>query len=167
MSAHNFGVAFAYLVFQTFGFAQTEGMASIKGSRYIPLYGRDSTLVEVQDFQLDIYPVTNSQFIQFLKANPKWQKSNVLKLFADDNYLRQFKNDTTLMDTENPKGPITNVSWFAAKAYCECQGKRLPTIDEWEYVAMADEVTSDARRKASYNQKYSRGTKHLEPMRDQ
>jgi len=25
------------------------------------------------------------------------------------------------------------------KKYCECQGKRLPTMDEWEYVAMADE----------------------------
>ena len=34
---------------------------------------------------------------------------------------------------------MTNISWFAAKEYCECQGKRLATLDEWEYVAMADE----------------------------
>ncbi|SFB95252.1 Formylglycine-generating enzyme, required for sulfatase activity, contains SUMF1/FGE domain [Flagellimonas taeanensis] len=148
-----FRAVFVCLVFQTFGFAQTDGMASIKGGRYIPLYGRDSSLVEVQDFELDAYPVTNGQFLQFLKDNPKWQKSNVLKLYADENYLRQFKNDTTLNDTENPNSPVTHVSWFAAKAYCECQGKRLPTIDEWEYVAMSDEVTADARKKASYNQK--------------
>jgi formylglycine-generating enzyme required for sulfatase activity len=140
-------------VLQTISFSQTEGMANIKGSRYIPLYGRDSTVVKVQDFQLDIYPVTNQQFLEFLKENPKWQKSNVLKLFADDNYLRQFESDTVLKKNENLKSPVTNVSWFAAKAFCECQGKRLPTIDEWEYVAMADEVTADARIKPSYNQK--------------
>lgn len=140
------------LIFQTLVFSQTEGMANIKGSRYIPLYGRDSTVVEVKDFQIDKYPVTNQQFVAFLKANPQWQKSNVLKLYADGNYLRQFKNDTVLKNNENPNSPVTYVSWFVAKAYCECQGKRLPTIDEWEYVAMADETTADARLKTSYNQ---------------
>ena len=44
------------------------------------------------------------------------------------------------------------MSWFAAKTYCECQDKRLPTVDEWEYVAMADETTKDARVKPSYNE---------------
>ena len=153
MFANTFRVICVCLVLQTVGFSQTEGMANIKGSRYIPLYGRDSTVVKVQDFQLDIYPVTNQQFLEFLKENPKWKKSNVLKLFADDNYLRQFESDSVLKKNENLKSPVTNVSWFAAKAYCECQGKRLPTIDEWEYVAMADEVTADARIKPSYNQK--------------
>ena len=153
MFVHTFRILCVFLIFQTIGFSQAEGMANIKGSRYIPLYGRDSTVVEVQDFQLDKYPVTNQQFLEFLKKNPKWQKSKVLKLYADDNYLRQFKNDTTLNDNENQKSPVTYVSWFAAKAYCECQGKRLPTIDEWEYAAMADEEIPDARRKPSYNQK--------------
>lgn len=153
MFANTFRVICVCLGLQTVGFSQTEGMANIKGSRYIPLYGRDSTVVKVQDFQLDIYPVTNQQFLEFLKENPKWKKSNVLKLFADDNYLRQFESDSVLKKNENLKSPVTNVSWFAAKAYCECQGKRLPTIDEWEYVAMADEVTADARIKPSYNQK--------------
>jgi len=153
MFANTFRIVCLCLVLQTISFSQTEGMANIKGSRYIPLYGRDSTVIKVQDFQLDIYPVTNQQFLEFLKENPKWQKSNVLKLFADDNYLRQFESDTVLKKNVNLKSPVTNVSWFAAKAYCECQGKRLPTIDEWEYVAMADEVTADARIKPSYNQK--------------
>lgn len=152
MFVHTFRILCVFLVFQTYGFSQAEGMANIKGSRYIPLYGRDSTVVEVKDFELDKYPVSNQEFMEFLKKNPKWQKSKVLKLYADGNYLRQFKNDTILNANENPQSPVTFISWFAAKAYCECQGKRLPTIDEWEYVAMADEVSADARKKPSYNQ---------------
>jgi formylglycine-generating enzyme required for sulfatase activity len=30
------------------------------------------------------------------------------------------------------KAPVTQVSWFAANAYCEAQGKSLPTTDQWE-----------------------------------
>ncbi|MFV0539663.1 MAG: formylglycine-generating enzyme family protein [Aestuariibaculum sp.] len=126
-------------------------MALIKGARYLPLYGRDSTVVEVKDFKIDVYPVTNAQFKTFIAEYPKWQKSKALKLFTDKMYLSNWKNDLELKDTENPNSPATYVSWFAAKAYCECQGKRLPTVDEWEYVAMADGTTKDARIKPSYN----------------
>lgn len=35
------------------------------------------------------------------------------------------------------KHPVTNVSWFAANAYCVSKGKRLPTIDEWEFAGLA------------------------------
>jgi formylglycine-generating enzyme required for sulfatase activity len=31
--------------------------------------------------------------------------------------------------------PINCVSWNQAKAYCEAQGQRLPTEEEWEYAA--------------------------------
>lgn len=153
MSAKPFRVFLLLMFFHIISYGQSEGMAFIKGKRYIPLYGRDSTVVEVKDFEIDIYPVTNQQFLQFVEKNPKWQKSKVLKILADSNYLSQFANDSKLNADKNPNAPVTYVSWFAAKAYCECQGKRLPTIDEWEYVAMADEVSADARRNPSYNQK--------------
>ncbi|HZH85925.1 MAG TPA: formylglycine-generating enzyme family protein [Brumimicrobium sp.] len=126
-------------------------MALIKGGTYIPLYGTDSMPVKVDNFQIDKYPVTNAEFIQFLKENPKWKKSNVIALYADGNYMRHFKDDFTLNEGENPNAPMTNVSWFAAKKYCECEGKRLPTLDEWEYVGMADEKRIDARSKDDYN----------------
>ncbi|MBX7225585.1 MAG: formylglycine-generating enzyme family protein [Chitinophagales bacterium] len=123
----------------------------IIGGSYTPLYGRDSNLLVVKDFYLDRNPVTQSDYLKFVSANPIWRKSQVKEIFADDNYLQEWTNDTTL--SSNPNAPITNVSWFAAKAYCACQGKRLPTIDEWEYVAMADEGQKDARTSPSYNQR--------------
>lgn len=140
------------MLFALIGFSQTVEMASIKGGKYIPLYGRDSAQVKVTNIQMDVYPVTNAQFLDFVKEHHKWKKSNVKALFADKNYLRQWPSDTLLGKHQSKNAPVTNVSWFAAKAYCDCQNKRLPTVDEWEYVAMADQNLADARTKESYNQ---------------
>ena len=127
-------------------------MVSIKGGSYIPLYGRDSLKVTITDFQMDVYPVTNEAFLEFVKKKPKWQRSKIIKLFADDNYLAGWETDTTLGKNQSLKAPISSVSWFVANDYCECQGKRLPTIDEWEYAAMANKTMPDARTLETYNQ---------------
>lgn len=127
-------------------------MVKIKGGTYVPLYGRDSMQVTINDFFMDVYPVTNEEFLAFINKNPKWKKSQVKKLFADENYLHQWETDTTLGDTQSLKAPITNISWFAANDYCDCQGKRLPTIDEWEYAAMSNEKLPDARHLKTYNE---------------
>ncbi len=127
-------------------------MVLIEGGTYIPLYGRDSLPVTINDFEMDVYPVTNEEYLQFVKKYPKWQRSNVKSLFADGNYLYAWKADTILGDNQALKAPITNVSWFAANDYCECQGKRLPTVDEWEFVAMANEDLADARTLETYNE---------------
>lgn len=142
-----------FLSIQVFAQVQKEEMAYVKGGSYIPLYGADSAWVKVDDFLLDPYPVTNSAFLKFVKENPEWKKSGVKKLFADERYLYNWESDYALGENISEKSPVTNVSWFAAKRFCECQGKRLPTLDEWEYAAMADEDTPDARVKESYNQK--------------
>lgn len=128
-------------------------MSFVSHGEYIPLYGRDSLLVKIVDFKMDNYPVTNADYLSFVKNKEKWRKSNVKRLFADQNYLSKWQNDTTLGNEMKPNSPATNISWYAAREYCECQGKRLPTVDEWEYAAMADEKIPDARRDSSYNQK--------------
>ena len=126
-------------------------MAEIKGGEYIPLYGRDSMKVSIDNFSMDVYPVTNKEFLDFVKKHPKWQRSKAIKLIVDGSYLRDWKSDTILNATQNLNSPITNISWFAAKNYCESQDKRLPTVDEWEYVAMANKTVSDARKIKEYN----------------
>ncbi len=133
--------------------AGQEDMANVKGGTYIPLYGVDSTAVTIDDFSMDIYPVTNADYLEFIREFPAWQKSNIIPLFADGNYLANWESDLSYGNQLSADAPVTNISWFAAKKYCECQGKRLPTIDEWEFAAMADEKTADARKKESYNQK--------------
>ena len=126
-------------------------MVSIEGGTYIPLYGRDSLQVTISNFQMDVYPVTNAEFLEFVIKNPKWKRSQTKKIFADGNYLSTWKSDTILGDNQALSAAVTNVSWFAANAYCDCQGKRLPTIDEWEYAAMANETMPDARQLKTYN----------------
>lgn len=66
-------LSFSIFVANT-GWSQTANMARIEKGGYVPLYGANSTKVFVEDFYLDIYPVTNKQFLEFLKNNPKWRR---------------------------------------------------------------------------------------------
>ena len=132
-------------------FSQSESMAKIEGGEFVPLYGTKEG-VKVNDFLMDVYPVTNEEFAAFVKEKTRWRRSEVKQLFADDSYLKTWKDDLNPGEGQLPDSPVTGVSWYAAKNYCECQGKRLPTVDEWEYVAMANEEVPDARIEESYNQ---------------
>ena len=130
--------------------AQNSKMAIIKKGSFVPLYGAaDKRPVVIDSFQLDIYPVTNAQFLTFLKKYPDYSRSKIKGIFANKSYLTQWKSDFDYGSNLN-NAPVTNISWFAAKKYCECQGKRLPSMDEWEYAAMSDSVSRDARKKENY-----------------
>ena len=139
-------------------------MANIPGGSYRPLYlKKDTPLISVKPFQIDKTPVTNAEFAQFVKANPKWQRGNVSARQAESNYLKQWdKNGPKAADANKP---VTNVSWFAAHAYCAAQGKRLPTNDEWEFVGLASELQANGSNEPSYNRTilswYENGSKGL------
>ena len=125
-------------------------MANIPGGSYRPLYlKKDTPMISVKPFQIDKTPVTNAEFAQFVKANPKWQRGNVSVKQAESNYLKQWdKNGPKAADANKP---VTNVSWFAAHAYCAAQGKRLPTNDEWEFVGLASELQANGSNEPSYS----------------
>lgn len=141
-----------FSVFTSFMKAQKTEMAFIKEGSFVPLYGVVSKKpVEVKSFYIDIYPVTNREFLDFVKKNPSYRKSKIKGIFADKSYLSYWKTDFDFGNAK-PNSPVTSVSWFAAKKYCECEGKRLATMDEWEYVAMADTKKIDARTKKEFNE---------------
>lgn len=132
-----------------------ETMKMVKGGTYLPMYGLDTLPVKVHDFYMDKYPVTNTEYLEFVKTNPRWKKSQVKKLFADGNYLRNWTSDSTLGNNSDLilRSPVTYVSWFAAKAYCECMGKRLSTVDEWEFAARASETKVNGFEDPDFYQK--------------
>ena len=131
-------------------FSQETSMARVEGGSFLPLYGT-STEVTIESFMMDRYPVTNAQFAAFLEGSPQWKRSRVKRLFADSNYLRSWAGDLDPGPANDPDAPVTNVSWYAAKEFCECQGKRLPKVEEWEYAAMASEELPDARADKDFN----------------
>lgn len=133
-------------------FRTTVPLEKINGGNFIPLYGKTGDSVNISPFEMDKYPVTKEEYLEFVRHFPQWRKSRVKTIFADNNYLKDWKNDTLISGNEPMNAPITNVSWYAANAYCECQGKRLPTVDEWEFVAMASTEKYDARKDSAYNQ---------------
>ena len=137
-------IVFIFLSFS--GYAKTEVSKIIPQGRFAPLYGIEKNQKDllIKSFRMDVFPVSMNNFNQFLQNNPNWKKENIVHVYADKNYLTQKKSAGN--------SPVVFVSWFAANAYCECNGARLPTIDEWEYVAMSDETLKDARKKVSYNQ---------------
>ena len=117
-------------------------MVFIPAGTVTPFYAQPGNAkVWVERFWMDKTAVTNAEFRAFVTANPEWTPEKVPPVFADDGYLRQWDQDISW--NQMAQSPVTNVSWYAATAYCEAQGKRLPTISEWEYAASADLIGYD------------------------
>jgi len=129
-----------------------DAMATIPGGTYVPLSRseREAPEVAVVAFRLDVWPVTNAQFLAFVTANPRWRRSTVSPLFADTSYLRHWAGDLDLGPGAPGDAPVVHVSWFAARAYARWAGKRLPTTAEWELAAAAGYTTLDARSEPEF-----------------
>jgi ergothioneine biosynthesis protein EgtB len=110
--------------------------------------------VYLNDFQIENFPVTNAQYLEFIeddgydnfsfwlsdgwdtvkknewKAPMYWEKEN------DEWFTRDFVGRRKI----NPNEPVCHVSFYEAMAFCKWVGKRLPTEAEWEKAALWNEA---------------------------
>jgi formylglycine-generating enzyme required for sulfatase activity len=88
--------------------------------------------------------VTQAEYAAFLRENPAWLPSNRAALsrqgLAEESYLASWKDSP---EPPRPQDPVSEVSFYAARAYCEWLGGRgspyvffLPSEAQWEYAAL-------------------------------
>jgi len=126
------------------------GMVRADGNRFRPRqYGLESLeQLQLEDFYIDRYEVTNRQFKEFVDRGG-YQKREYWKhdfLRGNDKLsweiaLKEFRDATgkqgpaTWRDGTYPPGedefPVRGVSWYEAAAYAEFVGKSLPTVTHW------------------------------------
>ena len=83
-------------------------------------------MVTVGPLEADVYCVTNAMYAQFLRESG-YQPEHT------ENYLKHWENGS--YREEDADLPVVNVSQDDAKAYAAFYGKRLPTEQEWQYLA--------------------------------
>jgi formylglycine-generating enzyme required for sulfatase activity len=137
--------------------AAEPGMALVPGGKYAPLFRgeKDAKEITVAPFLLDERPVTNGEFLAFVRENPRWQRSQVKRLFADERYLAHWAGDFDLGKADAAQ-PVTCVSWFAAKSFAAWRGRRLATTVEWEFAAGAGFTSADGAKDAEFQKSIAR-----------
>ena len=113
----------------------------------------DTGPLAVNAFSMRVTPVTQGEFKDFVELNPQWQRQSIARIFADSGYLQDWASPLALASASAQGQPVTHVSWFAAQAFCEGEGGRLPNWYEWEYVAAADATRVDARHDPAWRAK--------------
>ncbi len=136
--------------------AVPEGMVRVPGGPFLLNTGElgQSGPYPLQEYFIDRYEVTNSQFKEFVNSggyqHRRYWKHEFLKdgrVLSFEQALAEFRDATgrpgpaTWEAGRYPEGqdnyPVAGVSWYEAAAYAEFAGKSLPTIVHWYKAAEA------------------------------
>ncbi len=122
-----------------------EGMVPVPGGDY-EVVSPDAPLgleVELEPFFIDRFEVTNAEYTEFVdaggySAEEFWEDvpPEVRASLVDRTGLYGPRGWTGQRPEEDAdRLPVSGVSWYEARAYCQWKAARLPTIFEWEKAA--------------------------------
>ncbi len=105
---------------------------------------KPQSVIDLPDFYMDQYPVTNQHFAGFLNAArpPKKMLENWIDLsgsFREEKSRINLRKNRFRIEAGYEKHPVIYVTWHGAAAYAKWAGKRLPTEQEWEKAARGTE----------------------------
>lgn len=86
--------------------------------------------VHLPSFYMDAYPVTNQEYLKFVKETGYHGGDTA---YEQEGFLHHLPG--LVLPDELADKPVTFVSYQDACAYCRWAGKRLPTEQEWQYAA--------------------------------
>ena len=86
--------------------------------------------VELPDFEIDRFEVTNADFAAFAQATGT-------QTYAEKAGYRSWRDEWQVGVEDNH--PVVMVTWDDANAFCEWAGKRLPSEAEWEKAARGED----------------------------
>lgn len=96
--------------------------------------------VELDEYEIDKYPVTNEEYCRFLnKRNPdestlhEW--INLEGSFKNERCRIKKERDRYTVEKGYERHPVIYVTWYGVDAYAKDTGRRLPTDEEWEKAA--------------------------------
>jgi eukaryotic-like serine/threonine-protein kinase len=128
----------------------------------------DTGSVDLPDFWIDTYEVTNRQFKQFIDAGGYRRRDYWKEPFIKDGQhltwaaaMNEFRDQTGRPGPSTwnvggyPEGqgdyPVSGVSWYEAAAYAEFAHKQLPTIYHWYRASGAFSIFSDILNASNFS----------------